>query len=200
MAQVKKPAVREAILAAAHRLFREQSYNGTTLSQIAAEAEISTANLYSYFPSKFDILYSIYDPWLRERLKRLELELVAIRHPRKKLRHLIAVIWRDIPAEENAFANNIIQAVSGASREGYDPSLLKTAEKSVAKMLRDLLPPNRLEAVDVKSISHVIFMAFDGFAMGAHVNRGAACSDKEIELLCNLILGNDRRSANEKPH
>jgi AcrR family transcriptional regulator len=32
MAQVKKPAVREAILDAAHRLFREQSYNGTTLS------------------------------------------------------------------------------------------------------------------------------------------------------------------------
>jgi AcrR family transcriptional regulator len=200
MAQVKKPAVREAILDAAHRLFRERSYNGTTLSQIATEAEISTANLYSYFPSKFDILYSIYDPWLRERLKRLELELAAIRHPRKKLRHLIAVIWRDIPAEENAFANNIIQAVSGASREGYDPSLLKTAEKSVTKMLRDLLPPNRRDAVDLKSISHVIFMAFDGFAMGAHVNRGAACSDKEIELLCNLILGNDRRSASEVPH
>ena len=91
MAQVKKPAVREAILDAAHRLFREQSYNGTTLSQIAGEAEISTANLYSYFPSKFDILYSIYDPWLRERLKRLEIELAAIRNSRKRLKHLIAV-------------------------------------------------------------------------------------------------------------
>ena len=198
MAQVKKPAVHEAILGAAHRLFREQSYNGTTLNQIANEAEISTANLYSYFPSKFDILYSIYDPWLRERLKRLEIELAAIRNSRKRLKHLIAVIWRDIPAEENAFANNIIQAVSGASREGYDPSLLRTAEKSVAEMLRGILPPDRLKAVNVKSVSHIIFMAFDGFAMGAHVNRGAACSDEEIELLCDLILGNERRSTSQR--
>jgi len=50
----------------------------------------------------------------------------------------------------------------------------------------------------VKSVSHIIFMAFDGFAMGAHVNRGAARSDEEIELLCDLILGNERRSTSQK--
>jgi AcrR family transcriptional regulator len=195
MAQVKKPAVREAIFEAAYVLFRDQGYNGTTLTQIAAEAGISTANLYSYFGSKFDILYSIYDPWLRERLKRLELELAAIRDPRKRLRRLITVIWRDIPAEENSFANNIIQAVSGASSdEGYDPSLLRTAERFVARMLSEMLPPDRLGVVDVKSMSHVIFMAFDGFAMSAHVNPDGSCGDKEIELLCILLLGNGGRS------
>ncbi len=195
MAQVKKPAVREAIFEAAHLLFRDQGYNGTTLTQIATEAGISTANLYSYFGSKFDILYSIYDPWLRERFKRLELELAAIRDPQKRLKRLITVIWRDIPAEENGFANNIIQAVSGASsEEGYDPSLLRIAERFVARMLSEILPPDRLDIVDVKSMSHVIFMAFDGFAMSAHVNPGALCGDKEIELLCTLILGNGRRS------
>jgi AcrR family transcriptional regulator len=195
MAQVKKPAVREAIFEAARMLFRDQGYNGTTLTQIAVEAGISTANLYSYFNSKFDILYSVYDPWLRDRLKRLETELSAINDRRKRLKHLIAVIWRDIPSEENSFANNIIQAVSGASsEEGYDPSLLKTAEKFVARMLREILPADRLEVVDVSSLSHVVFMAFDGFAMSAHVNPGALCGDKEIELLCNLILGDERRS------
>ena len=195
MAQVKKPAVREAILESAHVLFRDQGYNGTTLTQIATEAGISTANLYSYFGSKFDILYSIYDPWLRARLERLELEVAAIDDPRKRLKRLISVIWRDIPAEENSFANNIIQAVSGASSdEGYDPSLLKTAERFVARMLTEILPPDRIELVDVKSLSHVIFMAFDGFAMSAHVNPAASCGDKEVELLCTLILGNAVRS------
>ena len=204
MAQVKKPAVREAILGAAYQLFRDQGYNGTTLSQIAAEAEISTANLYSYFSSKFDILYSIYDPWLRDRFKRLELELAAIRNPRKQLRHLVAVIWRDIPAEENGFANNIIQAVSGASsEEEYDPSLLRMAEEFISRMLREMLPPDRLKVVDVRSMSHVILMAFDGFAMNVHVNRDASCGDDEIEMLCTLILGNGLRSTvierKEKP-
>jgi AcrR family transcriptional regulator len=195
MAQIKKPAVRDAILGAAHRLFRDQGYNGTTLSQIAADAGISTANLYSYFSSKFDILYSIYDPWLRDRFKRLELDLAAIRNPRKRLRHLVAVIWRDIPAEENGFSNNIIQAVSGASsEEEYDPSLLRMAEKFISRMLREMLPPDRLKVVDVRSMSHVILMAFDGFAMNVHVNRDASCGDAEIEMLCTLILGNGLRS------
>jgi hypothetical protein len=64
-------------------------------------------------------------------------------------------------------------------------------------MLTEILPPERLDVVDVKSMSHVIFMAFDGFAMSAHVNPAASCGDKEIELLCTLILGNAGRSITE---
>jgi AcrR family transcriptional regulator len=192
MAQVKKPAVRDAILSAARQLFRDQGYNGTTLTAIAAEAGISTANLYSYFKSKFDILYSIYDPWLRARLQRLETELTEIPEPRQRLRHLVAALWRDIPAEENGFANNIIQAVSGASsEEEYDPSLLRMAEEFLGRMLREMLPRERRDAIDIRSLSHLMFMAFDGFAMNVHVNRAAACGDAEIEVLCNLILGPD---------
>jgi hypothetical protein len=89
MVQVKKPAVRDAILSAAYRLFRDQGYNGTTLSEIAQKAGVSTANLYSYFRSKFDILYCIYDPWLHDRFRRLEQELNGIRDPKRRLRHLI---------------------------------------------------------------------------------------------------------------
>ena len=46
MAQVKKPAVRDAILKSAFRLFSHRGYEGTTLSQIAAGAGVSTANVY----------------------------------------------------------------------------------------------------------------------------------------------------------
>src|ERR1700722_19725857 len=100
MAQVKKPAVRVAILESAHMLFRDQGYNGTTLTQIATEAGISTAHLYSYFGSKFYILYSIYDPGLRARLERSERQGTPLPDPGKRLKRLISVIWRDIPAEE----------------------------------------------------------------------------------------------------
>ncbi|MGP0088365.1 MAG: TetR/AcrR family transcriptional regulator [Xanthobacteraceae bacterium] len=200
MAQVKKAALREAILAAAYRLFRDQGYNGSTLSEIAAEAGISTANLYSYFRSKLDILYCIYEPWLHERFRRLEKELSAIRDPRKRLRRLIAVLWRDIPAEANGFANNIIQAVSGAEpEEGYDPSLLHMAEGQVSNILRETLPPDRLAVVDVETLAHLLFMAFDGFAMSVHVNQEASCGDGEIDLICNLVLGSPNGPSRPKP-
>jgi hypothetical protein len=80
---------------------------------------------------------------------------------------------------------------------------LRVAEKFISRMLREMLPPDRLKVVDVRSMSHVILMAFDGFAMNVHVNRDASCGDDEIEMLCILILGNGLRSTvierKEKP-
>jgi AcrR family transcriptional regulator len=196
MAQVKKSAVRDAILSAGYRLFRDRGYNGTTLSQIAQAAGISTANVYSYFESKFDILYSIYDPWLSERFRVLENDLLAIRDPRKRLQHLVTVLWRDIPAAANGFSNNIMQAVSGAGPEGeYDPSLLRRVEALTSRLLRETLPPERLAVVDVDTLAHVMFMAFDGFAMSAHANPKACCGEDEIDLFCRLVLGETGKSS-----
>jgi AcrR family transcriptional regulator len=67
MAQTKKDGVRDAILAAAFARFSEKGYSETTIPAIAAGAGISTANVYRYFPSKLEILYTLYEPWLLER-------------------------------------------------------------------------------------------------------------------------------------
>lgn len=190
MAQVKKAAVREAILSAALELFSAQGYNGTTLGQIARLAKVSTANLYVYFGSKIEILYAIYDPWLRRRLDALAAELAAIRAPRERLRRIVATLWRDIPAEANGFANNVMQAVSGAPAGGsYDPSLLRWCEARLAAMLADSLPPRRRAALDLARVAHLMFMAFDGYAMKVHLGRGEACDRAMVDQFCALLLG-----------
>jgi AcrR family transcriptional regulator len=48
---------RESILAAARRLFRERGFAGTTMPQIAEEAELAPGTLYLYFAGK-DSLYA----------------------------------------------------------------------------------------------------------------------------------------------
>ena len=189
MAQVKKTAVREAILAAAWKLFSEDGYNGSTLSRIAKAAGISTANLYVYFPSKLDILYAIYSPWMRERLTALAAEAEEIAEPRDRLRLIIRNLWRDIPAAANGFANNLIQALSGVAADAaYDPGLLLWCETIVAEMIRDCLP-RRAAAAEVETLAHVMFMAFDGFAVNLHLQRGERCTDAAIELFCDFLLG-----------
>jgi AcrR family transcriptional regulator len=200
VAQVKKAAVREAILTAAFKLFSERGYNASTLSQIAVAAGISTANLYVYFPSKLDILYAIYDPWLRARLERLEAQVAAIASPRERVRHIFAALWREIPAEANGFANNIMQALSGASPDDvYDPGLLHWSQRTVARMIADALPSERRDAIDVETLAHVMFMAFDGYAMNLHLQPGERCTDAAIELFCDLLLGG-RSEADRSPH
>ena len=78
----------------------------------AREAGVSPGNVYIYFRSKLEILYAIYDPWLRARVEALERRARRHRSPRGRLRRLLIALWRDIPAEENGFLNNIMQAIS----------------------------------------------------------------------------------------
>lgn len=199
MAQVKKEAVREAIVAAADRLFSRQGYHRTTLSQIAAGAGVSTANLYVYFRSKLDILYSIYEPWLRRRFIDLEAELRRAPNPQRRVFKLLHALWCDIPGEKRGFANNFIQAISTATpSEGYRPELLRWTESRIAAMLRDSLPPERRALIGRSRFAHVLVMAFDGYVIGQHLKPGRACDDKTIALMASLLLGEATSSPRRK--
>ena len=190
MAQVKKPEVREAILASAYRLYSRQSYEATTLTQIAQGAGVSTANLYVYFGSKLDILYAIYDPWMRARLALLEQKLKRIDDPLARLRMLLRTLWREIPAEENAFVNNIMQALSMATgNDGYEPTLLRWMEERIAGMVRDALPAPRRAELGRARLGHLLVMALDGYAIHTHINPRGSADEATIDAVAAMLLG-----------
>jgi AcrR family transcriptional regulator len=53
----KKQATRDAIHHGAMRLFAEHGYAGTTIDQIAAEADVSRATVFTYYATKEDIVF-----------------------------------------------------------------------------------------------------------------------------------------------
>ena len=53
----KKRATRLAIRDAAMRLFGEQGFAGTTIDQIAEAADVSRATVFTYFPTKEEIVF-----------------------------------------------------------------------------------------------------------------------------------------------
>ena len=190
MGQVKKPRVRGAILAAALRLFSKKGYTRTTLAQIARKADVSTANLYVYFRSKLEILYAIYDPWLRARFVDLERRMSRARSPEAKLRLLLKTLWRDLPAEKHGFVNNIMQAISSATpADRYKPALLKWMEEHLERMLQSALPAPRRRALAQARLAHLLVMAFDGFIIHHHVNPRAPLGDATIDTVCAMLLG-----------
>ena len=199
MAQVKKPEIRNAILSAADRLFSERGYHNTTLAQIAAKANVSTANLYVYFQSKLDILYSIYDPWLRQRISQLEGEIKRLRTPQQRVFKLLHALWCEIPSEKNGFANNFMQAITTSDpKEGYRPDLLKWFEEKIAAMLGDSLPPERRALIGQARFTHLLVMAFDGFVIGNHLNPDLECDEKTITLMASLLIGSLDGAASDK--
>jgi AcrR family transcriptional regulator len=188
MAQIKKPEVRDAILAAAFKLFSKQGYTKTTLPQIAAASGSST--VYTYFGSKLEILYELYAPWIRKRLERLDEELQAIEEPLERLRTLLRTLWRDIPADNKGFANNILQALStSTSEDGYRPNLLDWMETELQRMLLSCLPPSRRRQLAAPGLTHLLVMAFDGFILYHRLNARRPCDDETIEIMSRLLLG-----------
>jgi AcrR family transcriptional regulator len=191
MVQQKKAAVREAILEGAFRLFSRNGYAATTLAAIAKSADVSQGNVYIYFGSKLEILYAIYDPWLRARIDRLEGELNAIRSPRNRLKRLLEALWRDIPAEENGFLNNIMQAITLTDPEdGYRSTLVQWLEQRIEGIVMQALPVARRRRLRRARIAHVIIMAFDGFAIHRHLHPDEnPIGDATLAAVASLLLG-----------
>lgn len=186
MAQTKKGDVHEAILAAAFAQFSARGYSETTIPAIAAAAGISTANVYRYFPSKLAILYTLYEPWLVERLDRLGKTLSAIVEPRLRLERLLLALWRDLPRATHGFANNVMQALSSSAQgEPYDPRLRRLFQGRVADWVSGSLGDS---VENGRLIAGVALMAFDGFAMNARLAGGTRCDAKTARLIAGMLV------------
>ena len=93
----KKAKTRAAIQRHAFRLFREQGYEATTVSQIAEAAEISPSTFFRYFPSKEDVaLYDDLDPYFLAAFEAQPPELSPIEAMRRALR----TVFDSLPPEE----------------------------------------------------------------------------------------------------
>ena len=185
MAQIKKEEVRDAILAAAFGLFRDQGYNNTSLPAIARSAGISTANVYVYFGSKLEILFTLYAPWLQHRLDQLDRALARTRTRRARLEKLLLALWRDIPRDDNGFSSNLIQALSSTPREDYNPLLRELFQGRVSKWVSEFL---HLAPKQAEQMAGILLMAFDGFVINVRLAHGVAFNEESARNLAALLL------------
>ena len=200
MAQVKKTRVRDAIVEGAYKLFRKKSYLGTSVADIGRAAGVAPSNVYVYFNSKFEIFYAAYEPWLNERLARLERDLADIGSSDERLLRIVRTIWIDLPVEDNGFANNLMQAVSTTDKdEPFRSDLLSRAEAAVSALLRRALPSSRHDLVDDDRLAHILLMAFDGFVVRHHVGGTRRDMAKIVDMMTLLIGGDAIRSPKTKP-
>lgn len=188
MAQFKKKAVHEAIVASATALFSEQGYTRTTLGSIAARAGIGVGSVYSYFPSKLELLYEIYRPWFQNWFAALEIEVRATASPKQKLRTLLIGFWHGFPAQNPGLANSLMEALASEDPVAAKPDdLIQWTEQRLTELLREILPPQKHAALDGAGLAHAIVMAQDGFVINYRLGK-ARDSEALARQMTDLIL------------
>lgn len=188
MVQTKKDDVRTNILDSARAEFEKNGYAASTIRGIARRAGISSSNLYVYFSSKFDLLFAVYDPWMRQQIEALETTARSITDPRQRLRVIVSALWKDIPAADEALCNVFIEGLAVSGREGtYSRDLLLWSEERIAALIADCLPPDRTRAQGDNVLAHILFMAFDGFAVNQVLvgpsRRLEQCIDTTVDMI-----------------
>jgi len=141
--ELKKDRTRLAVQGTAMRLFKKHGYPDTTVEQISAAAEISTATFYRYFRTKEDVVLSLdYSSFLRKFFAELPegepLEAIV----RALYRNLS--VWiepdRELFVTRNRLLNSVpdLQARNGSKRQG----MLEFLSLLIAPRL-GVLPDNR---------------------------------------------------------
>ena len=183
MVQVKKKEVHDAILRSATELFETRGYTASTLSAIAEGANVAVASIYSYFPSKINILYEIHRPWLESWLLDLEKEVRAAPTPHEKLKKLLIGFWHDHPARNPGLANSLMEALATNDvRRGKPNNQLQWLEDRTTALMRDFFPCNNQKVLDDNLLAHVVVMAQDGFIINYRWG-----DVREIDALAGLL-------------
>jgi AcrR family transcriptional regulator len=106
----KKARTRAAIQRHALRLFREQGYYATTVSQIAEEADVSESTFFRYFPSKEDVVrYDEFDPRVVEVFRAQP----AGTKPVAALRQAIRQVFGELTPEQQADLRERMDLIMG---------------------------------------------------------------------------------------
>ena len=95
MAREKDEGKRQAILAAAKRLFAAKGFHGTSISDIVREVGLPAGSLYTYFGSKDEVFRSVIDEGWEEFFGSLSEALEAAERPEDKL---ALVVYRFLPS------------------------------------------------------------------------------------------------------
>jgi TetR/AcrR family fatty acid metabolism transcriptional regulator len=85
---------REAILAAAQKVFARHGYHDARTSEIAREAGVAEGTLYNYFPSREDIFLSLFDDRWRSFTERVRARTATLKDPNDKLKAIFSTAMK----------------------------------------------------------------------------------------------------------
>ena len=182
---------RERILVAANQLFSEQGYDGTPVSRIAAQAGMTTPNLYWHFSSKEELLFALlermYVDWY-EGVRAVIPDGTADVRLAAFVREYVRTQLRTSEGRSYSYATLL------ASLGKEWRSELRRIERQINGLLREILQQGVDEGAfhvrDVKiaafAISNACEYVFSWYKPSGELTEDAVC-DTYVEMMLSLV-------------
>lgn len=170
---------REQILDGARACFLRKGFHAATTAEISAEAGVSVANLYQYFPTKDDLVQALIEDDLAE-----ELALVRLVDEAGSLREGLARIDTLLAAEPDYAAQTRLklEIIAEAARNSQIAAVVEAADARMVTAMVKLLA-RRQQAGEVRAdfdpavIAQLILALYDGL-----YGRLAFCGAEQAEM------------------
>jgi len=157
----KRERTRQAIVAAAADLFEQRGYEGTTIADIAAAAEIGTRTFFSYFASKEELLFPESDDRVRAAVAAVE-----ARKPADRPADVLVRALREINESGTEMASpmaklrmQLVQTVPAVRGRALQVQL--DAQLAIARQLRAAFP-DELDDVHAAALTGAFIGAVTG--------------------------------------
>jgi len=194
----RERAVRRAeLLAAAEALFQEKGYHGTTMAELAKAAELPLATIYTFFPAKEQIYFTLIEERAAELFAAVE-EAAAGAEP--GLVRLLAVIERVVAFFE---AHRAFFQLFIATRSGFEWTVKDDLGEAVNRIynrhldLMETIIAEAIERGEVKDhpaaeIAHAVAGLMNAFIFQWVVARTDRPLADQLPVLMDLLLGGIR--------
>lgn len=155
---------RAQILDGARACFLRKGFHAATTAEISAEAGVSVANLYQYFPAKDDLVKALIEDDLAE-----DLALVRVVEEAGSLREGLEKIGVLLAADPDYVEQTRLklEIVAEAARNPVIAAVVEEADAKMVKAMAALLERRQKagevrEDADVLIIAHLILALYDG--------------------------------------
>ena len=191
-----RAAYQELILEAAERVFARRGFAGTRMSDVAAEARVSTGTLYNYFDSKDEVFRSLLELRSAVFLAGVKRVYAATADPVARIGALVRFVFEYVEAHRAAYA--VFVELGGMSESsigsiGGDKlvdeyteyvALFERAFRAAARTKR--LRPTIAKPVD---LAQLLTGAMNGVTRAWVIGGGSQSLTRKADMIIEVFLG-----------
>ncbi|MBC8234662.1 TetR/AcrR family transcriptional regulator [bacterium] len=195
MKRANQSPKRRQILDAAVKVFAQNGFYNSKVLDIAKEAGVANGTVYLYFPSKDDILISIFEEQMGELIDYMEREIQKEIGSLNKLQKLVSMQMHLI--ETNSELTELLLVELRQSKKFLRSNATDMMSKYI-DMISDILREGIAEGtidenIDVTIVGTMLFSAVEGLATRWILEGASYSLDKATDTVIKVFLNGIRK-------